>query len=201
MERYAMHEEIHPFELLGLWVLVDKSARKNVIGMKWLWKNKRDEENIVIRNKARLIDVKTAFLNRPLKEEVYVSQPNGFVDPIYPDKVYLLKKALYGLKKAPRARPIDKHLKEVKRILRYLKKTIHMRLWYPKDNGFELTTFSDADRAGCLVTCKSKSGGTQFLADLFTKALSKERFKYLVERLGMICLNPDELEVLVNDTA
>ncbi|GKG05621.1 retrovirus-related pol polyprotein from transposon TNT 1-94 [Tanacetum coccineum] len=45
------------------------------------------------------MDVKTAFLNGPLKEEVYVAQPEGFVDPDHPENVYLLKKALYGLKK------------------------------------------------------------------------------------------------------
>nr|GEZ13232.1 retrotransposon protein, putative, unclassified [Tanacetum cinerariifolium] len=49
------------------------------------------------------MDVKTAFLNGPLKEEVYVAQPDGFVDPDHPEKVYQLRKALYGLKKAPRA--------------------------------------------------------------------------------------------------
>ncbi|GJX81136.1 retrovirus-related pol polyprotein from transposon TNT 1-94 [Tanacetum coccineum] len=107
--------------------------------MKWLWKNKHDEENTVIRNKAHLVakgysqqegidfeesfapvarleavglfvayaahksfpvyqmDVKTTFLNSPLKEEVYVNQLDGLVDPHHPDKVYRLKKALYGL--------------------------------------------------------------------------------------------------------
>nr|GEZ52938.1 copia protein [Tanacetum cinerariifolium] len=111
----------------------------------WLWKNKRDEENTVIRNKSHLVakgyaqkegvgfeesfapvarleavrlfivyaahksftmyqmDVKTSFLYGPLKEEVYVNQPDGFVDPYHPDQVYRLKKALYGLKQAPRA--------------------------------------------------------------------------------------------------
>nr|GFB39568.1 retrovirus-related Pol polyprotein from transposon TNT 1-94 [Tanacetum cinerariifolium] len=49
------------------------------------------------------MDVKTVFLNGPLKEEVYVAQPDGFVDPDHPKKVYLLRKALYGLKQAPRA--------------------------------------------------------------------------------------------------
>ncbi|GKE02667.1 retrovirus-related pol polyprotein from transposon TNT 1-94 [Tanacetum coccineum] len=49
------------------------------------------------------MDVKTTFLNGPLKEEVFVQQPDGFVDPDFPNHVYRLKKALYGLKQAPRA--------------------------------------------------------------------------------------------------
>ncbi|GJZ50914.1 retrovirus-related pol polyprotein from transposon TNT 1-94 [Tanacetum coccineum] len=348
----AMQEELHQFDRLQVWELVDKPFGKNVIKLKWLWKNKKDEDQTVIRNKARLVakgyaqeegidfkesfapvarleavrifiayaahksfpiyqmDVKTTFLNGPLKEEVYVAQPDGFVDPDHPEKVYRLRKALYGLKQAPRAwydelsnflmskgftkgtidptlftirygedillvqiyvddiifgstnpkfskrfeklmhsrfemslmgemkfflglqihqsprgifinqakyaleilkkhgmekgqsigtpmatkpkldadlsgklvdqtdyrskigslmyltssrpdivqavcycaryqaRPTEKHLKEVKRIFRYLRGTINMGLWYPKDSGFELTAFLDADHAG-----------------------------------------------------
>nr|GEZ75270.1 hypothetical protein [Tanacetum cinerariifolium] len=163
------------------------------------------------------MDVKTMCLYGPLKEEMYVNQPDDFVDPYHPDKVYCLKKALYGLKQAPRAcvgtpmatkhldadlsgtpidqtkyhsmvgalmyltasrpdimhatcycaryqaKPTKKHLTAVKRIFRYLKDTIHMGLWYPKDTGFKLTAFSDSNHAGCLGSRKSTSGGIQFL--------------------------------------
>nr|GFB55151.1 uncharacterized mitochondrial protein AtMg00810-like [Tanacetum cinerariifolium] len=123
-----------------------------------------------------------------------------------------------------------------KRIFRYLKDTIHIGLWYPKDTGFKLNAFSDSDHVGCLDSPKSTSGGIQFLggdklvswlskkqdctsvssveaeylslsateyqlADLFTKALPVERFKYLVRRLGIRCLTPAELEALANESA
>ncbi|GJU25869.1 hypothetical protein Tco_1164490 [Tanacetum coccineum] len=61
------------------------------------------------------------------------------------------------------ARPTEKHLKEVKRIFRYLRGTINMGLWYPKGSGFKLTAFLDVDHAGCVDTRKSTSGGIQFL--------------------------------------
>ncbi|GJY32851.1 retrovirus-related pol polyprotein from transposon TNT 1-94 [Tanacetum coccineum] len=61
------------------------------------------EESFAPVARLEAMDVKTAFLNGPLKEEVYVAQPEGFVDPDHPEKVYLLRKALYGLKQAPRA--------------------------------------------------------------------------------------------------
>ncbi|GJX34092.1 retrovirus-related pol polyprotein from transposon TNT 1-94 [Tanacetum coccineum] len=111
----SMQEELHQFDRLDVWELVDIPLCKNVINLKWLWKNKRDEENTVIRNKSRLvakgyaqkegIDFEESFapVARLEAEEVYVNQPDGFVDPYHPDKVYRLKKALYGLKQAPRA--------------------------------------------------------------------------------------------------
>nr|GEU57406.1 hypothetical protein [Tanacetum cinerariifolium] len=115
-----------------------------------------------------------------LTEEVYVNQLDGCVDPYHPDIVYHLKKALYGLKQAPKAwydelsnffvfkvfskaKPTEKHLTTVKRIFWYLNDTINMGLWYPKDTGFELTAFLDLDHVGCLNSCKSTSGGIQFL--------------------------------------
>nr|GEV99736.1 hypothetical protein [Tanacetum cinerariifolium] len=275
----AMQEKLHQFDRLQVWELVDKPFGNSIIRLKWLWKNKKDEDQTVIRNKARLVaksyaheeahksfpifqmDVKMAFLNGPLKEEVYVAQPDRFVDPDHPEKVYRLRKALYGLKQAPRAwcdelkvldvksrfemslmgemkfflglqihqspsgifinqakytleilhkhgmdkgqiigtpmatkpkldadlsgNPVDqtdyrskirslmyltssrpdivqavcfcaryqsrsteKHIKEVKRIFRYLRGTVYMGLWYLKGSSFKLTAFLDADHAG-----------------------------------------------------
>nr|GEY04337.1 retrovirus-related Pol polyprotein from transposon TNT 1-94 [Tanacetum cinerariifolium] len=62
-----------------------------------------------------------------------------------------------------KAKPTEKHLKEVKRIFHYLWGTVNTGLWYTKDSGFELTGFSDADYARCKDTFKSTFGGAQFL--------------------------------------
>nr|GEX72809.1 hypothetical protein [Tanacetum cinerariifolium] len=97
----AMQEELDQFARLKVWRLVPRPAGKSVIKTKWIFKNKKDESSLVIRNKARL--VATTFLNGILKEEVYVGQPPGFVSKQYPDHVYALDKALYGLKQALRA--------------------------------------------------------------------------------------------------
>nr|GEU72254.1 hypothetical protein [Tanacetum cinerariifolium] len=76
---------------------VAESSSRNIA------KGYAQEEGIDFKESFALIDGKMAFLNSPLKEEVYIAQPNGFVDPDHPDKVYQLRKALYGLKQAPRA--------------------------------------------------------------------------------------------------
>ncbi|GKC70390.1 retrovirus-related pol polyprotein from transposon TNT 1-94 [Tanacetum coccineum] len=100
------------------------------------------------------MDVKTTFLNGELKKEVYVTQPEVFVDLDYPTHVYRLKKDLFGLKEAPRvwyqASPTKKHLKALKRVFRYLRGTINWGLWYPKDTAMELTAYADADHADTL---------------------------------------------------
>ncbi|GJX99652.1 retrovirus-related pol polyprotein from transposon TNT 1-94, partial [Tanacetum coccineum] len=74
------------------------------------------------------------------------------------------------------AMPTDKHLHAIKRIFRYLKGTIHMGLWYPKDSGFALKAFADADYAGCQDTRRSTSGSAQFLKDrLVSWSLKKQK--------------------------
>ncbi|GKB08806.1 putative ribonuclease H-like domain-containing protein [Tanacetum coccineum] len=94
-------------------ILVDLPYGKKAIGTKWVYRNKKDERGVVVRNKASLCllrglhslsnGCKSAFLYGKINEEVYVSQPPGFIDPKYPKKVYKVVKALYGLHQAPRA--------------------------------------------------------------------------------------------------
>nr|GEV05633.1 copia protein [Tanacetum cinerariifolium] len=321
----SMQEKLHQFDRLDVWELVDKTLCKKVINMKWLWKNKRDKENTVIRNKNYLVAKGYAQKEGIDFEESFapVAQLEA-VRFFIAYAAHISFTALYGLKQAPRAwydelsnflvfkgfskgsvdltlfitkhkgdillaqiyvddiifgftnpklskqfeklmhnnfemymmrelkfflgiqihqspygifinqakyaqeilikhgmtscdsvgtpmatkhldadlsgTPIDqmkyrsmvralmyltasrpdimhatyyfaryqakltkKHITAIKRIFQYLKDTIHIGLWYPKDIGFELTAFSDSDHAGCLDSRKSASGGIQFL--------------------------------------
>ncbi|GJV77832.1 gag-pol polyprotein [Tanacetum coccineum] len=131
----AMQEELHQFDRLQVWELVDKTFGKNEEG----------------------IDFKESFapIARLEAEEVYVAQPDGFIDPDHPDKVYRLRKALYGLKQDPRA-------------------------WYDELSKFLISKgftkgFSDVDHAGCVDTRKSTSGGIQFLGDKLVSWMSKKQ--------------------------
>jgi transposase InsO family protein len=152
----SMNEELDQIEKNNTWELVPRPADKNVIGSKWVFKNKMNEQGNIVRNKARLVckgyaqiegldfdetfapvarleairmflayachkkfkvyqmDVKSSFLNGDLKEEVYMEQPEGFQLSDNPDFVCKLKKALYGLKQAPRAwyYRLDKYLQD-----------------------------------------------------------------------------------------
>ncbi|GJY34298.1 retrovirus-related pol polyprotein from transposon TNT 1-94 [Tanacetum coccineum] len=141
----AMQEELNQFKTNDVWELVPNPMDMTIIGTKWVYRNKLDENGVVTRNKARLVaqgynqqegidydetyapvarlesirillayacaldfklyqmDVKSAFLNGFINEEVYVAQPPGFIDFAKPNYVYRLKKALYGLKQAPKA--------------------------------------------------------------------------------------------------
>ncbi|GJX61847.1 ribonuclease H-like domain-containing protein [Tanacetum coccineum] len=209
----AMQEELHQFDRLQVWELIDKPFGKTEEGIDfeelfapvarfetfWIFVAYAAYKSFPIYQ----MDVKMDFLNGPLKEEVYVAQPDGFVDPDHPEKVNRLRKALYGLKQAPRAyvgtpmvtKPkldadlsgklvdqTDYHSKIGS--LMYLTSsrpdivqagTISMRLWYPKDSGFELIAFLDADHARCLDTRKSTPGGIQFLGDKLVSWMSKKQ--------------------------
>nr|GFC32840.1 uncharacterized mitochondrial protein AtMg00810-like [Tanacetum cinerariifolium] len=73
------------------------------------------------------------------------------------------------------ARPTEKHVHAVKRIFRYLRGTVHRGLWYPKDSSVALTTFADADHAGCQDTHRSTSGSVQFLGERLISWSSKRQ--------------------------
>lgn len=143
--RQAMREEMKAIVENNTWELAALPAGHRAIGLKWVFKIKRDENGKVVRHKARLVakgfvqragidydevfapvarlesvrvmlalaahgkwevhhmDVKSAFLNGELKEQVYVAQPLGFIVAGSENKVLRLHKALYGLRQAPRA--------------------------------------------------------------------------------------------------
>ena len=140
-----MQEELNQFERNEVCELVPRPNDQSIIGTKWVYRNKMDENDIITRNKARLVaqgynqqegidyeetfapvarleairmllafschkifilyqmDVKNAFLNGFINEEVYVEQPPEFGSFNFPNHVFKLKKTLYGLKQAPRA--------------------------------------------------------------------------------------------------
>nr|GEX29298.1 retrotransposon protein, putative, unclassified [Tanacetum cinerariifolium] len=209
----SMQDGLNQYKRLQVWELVPRPEGKNSIALKWLWKNKCDVENIVVQNKTRLVakgykqeegidfeesfalmDMKMAFLNGPLKEEVYVSQPEGLNDPEFPNHVYRLKKALYGLKKAPLewydklSSFLIKHgftkdgLDEcvsmstpmaTERLDADLEGTPTDQMTYR--TSYDQTPQRDADHAGCKDDCKNTSGGLQFLGGKLVSWSSKKQ--------------------------
>ncbi|GJZ75048.1 putative ribonuclease H-like domain-containing protein [Tanacetum coccineum] len=99
----AMQEELLQFKIQKVWILEDLPYGKKAIGTKWVYRNKKDEKGVVVRNKARLVAQGHSKEEGIDYDDVYVSQPLGFVDPKYLKKVYKVVKALYGLHQAPRA--------------------------------------------------------------------------------------------------
>nr|GFB60860.1 retrovirus-related Pol polyprotein from transposon TNT 1-94 [Tanacetum cinerariifolium] len=228
----SMQEELIQFKRLDVWVLVPAPDNILPLSLKWLLKNKHDEDQTVIRNKSRLVvrmyrqeeridfeesfapvarmeaikiflayaahksftmfqmDVKTAFLHGSLKEDVYVDLKNNFfkgtIDPtlfirhfqvnIVVVQVYVDDIIFGSTHHRPdivhatclcaryQAKPTEKHLKEVKRVFRYLRGTVNTGHWYTKNSSFELSG-SDADYAGCKDTFKSTFGEAQFLGE------------------------------------
>ncbi|GKD98819.1 retrovirus-related pol polyprotein from transposon TNT 1-94 [Tanacetum coccineum] len=203
------------------------------------------------------MDVKMAFLNGELKEEVYVSQPEGFVDQDSPSHVYKIKKALNS---------VDTPMVEKNRMDEDLQGTPVDATYYRGMIGslmYLTSTYSDADHAGCQDTRRSTSGSAQFLgdklvswsskkflcttttkgaialccnnvqhsrakhidvcyhiikeqvengivelyfvrteyqlADIFTKTLPRERFNFLIEKLGMRSMSPETLKRLTEE--
>ncbi|GKC09350.1 hypothetical protein Tco_1000960 [Tanacetum coccineum] len=171
------------------------------------------------------MDVKTAFLNALLKEEVYISQPDGFVDPDFPDHVFLglqvhqsprsifISQSQYTIellkKHASRtdiafatfvcaryqARPVVKHLKEVKRIFRYVRQSYNMGLWYPKDSGFELIAYSDADHAGSKAEYVSLSTCCAQVIWMRTQLLD---YGYKYNKIPMYCNSKSVIAISCN---
>ena len=181
----AMNEELDQIEKNNTWELVDRPKDKNVIGSKWVFRNKMNEEGQILRNKARLVckgysqvegvdfdetfapvarletvrmflavaaqlnykifqmDVKSAFLNGELEEEVYMEQPDGFILGDDENKVCRLKKALYGLKQAPRAwySRLDKYLRRHQ----FKKGTVDSNLYIRKSDRGQLVVIVYVD--------------------------------------------------------
>ncbi|GJW78428.1 retrovirus-related pol polyprotein from transposon TNT 1-94 [Tanacetum coccineum] len=275
----AMQITFNQFDRLQVWELVDKPFGKNVIKLKWLWKNKKDEDQTVIRNKARLVakgyaqeegidfdesfapvarleavrifvayaahksfpiyqmDVKTAFLNGPLKEEVYVPDPTircpGSSRKSLPSKessIWIETSSESLIHQSPRdadhAGCVDTP-KNTSGGIQFLGDKLVS--WMSKKQDCTAMSSAEAEYVAFCKLCSSNVDEdttsrlwlqlqqntivlrlsvshsniiTEYqLADMFTKALSEDRFQYLVRRIGMRCLTPAELEVLTKESA
>ncbi|GJV29900.1 retrovirus-related pol polyprotein from transposon TNT 1-94 [Tanacetum coccineum] len=326
----AMQEEIHEFQRLEVWELMpctDKVQEEGIDFEESFAPVARIEAicifvaNVAHKNMTIYqMDVKTTFLNGELKEEVYISQPEGFVDQDNPSHVYKLKKAHYGLKQAPRARndlllvqiyvdniifastntdmcnefanqkttkfkmsimgqmsfllglqisqkkskldedlqgkpvdatlyrgmigsfmyltssisiliyavclcawyqakPTEKHLQAVKRIFRYLKGTINIGDKIPLYcdnksvialccNNIQHSLAKHIDVRYNFIKEQVENGIVELyfvrteyqLADIFTKNLPRERFNFMIEKLGMRSMSPGTLKHLAEET-
>ncbi|GJW28155.1 retrovirus-related pol polyprotein from transposon TNT 1-94 [Tanacetum coccineum] len=194
----SMQDELNQFKRLDVWELVPSPEGRHAV------KGYSQQEGIDFEESFALVarleavrmfvaylahknftiyqmDMKTAFLNGLLKEEVfgtptdqtkYHSMIGGlmYLTASRPDIAF----ATFVCARY-QACPTKKHLKEVKRIFRYFRQSINKGLWYSKDSEFELIMYSDVDLAGCLDDYKSTYGGLQFLGDKLVSWSSKKQ--------------------------
>nr|GEW40578.1 uncharacterized mitochondrial protein AtMg00810-like [Tanacetum cinerariifolium] len=198
----AMQEELNEFERLEVWELVPRPERIMVITLKWIYSVKLDELRSVLKNNTRLVARSYRWKEELIKKygmETYEPTDTPMAEKSKLDEnlqgkavdptcyhgmigtlMYLtasrpdLLFALYMCAQY-QAKPTKKHLHAVKRILRYLRGTINMGMWYPKDSCVSLTAFVDADHAGCQDTKKSTSGSMQLLDDRLVSCSSKKQ--------------------------
>nr|GEV35884.1 hypothetical protein [Tanacetum cinerariifolium] len=179
----AMQDELDQFARLKVWRLVPRPEGKTIIKTKWIFKNKKDEINLVIRNKARLVAVVSTPMVEPAKLKLdLVGKP---ID--HTDYQSMMGSLMYVTSSRPdimfdtcmcaryQANPNEHHVSTVKRIFHYLKGTINLGLWYPKDFGFDLPDYSDADHARCHLDQKSTADSVQFLGDKLVCWSSKKQ--------------------------
>nr|GEZ53275.1 retrovirus-related Pol polyprotein from transposon TNT 1-94 [Tanacetum cinerariifolium] len=242
----SMQEELHQFDRLDVWELVDRPLCKNVINMKWLWKNKHDKENTVIQNKSRLVAKGYAQKERVDFEESFA--PVARLEAVRKFEMSMMGelKFFLGIQIHQSPRGGDKlvswsskkqdctSMSSAEAEYVSLSVCCAQVLWMRTQHtnyGFhfdKIPMYCDS-KVAIAISCnpvqhsrtkhidvryhfikeKVEKGIVELffveneyqLDDLFTKALPVERFKYLVRRLGMRCLTPDELEVLANEPA
>ncbi|GKB03376.1 retrovirus-related pol polyprotein from transposon TNT 1-94 [Tanacetum coccineum] len=193
----TMQEELNQFIANDVWELVPQPKNMTIIGTKWVFRNKLDKNGIVSQNKARLesitillayacaldfklfeVDVKSAFLNGFINEEVYAAQPLGFIDFEKPDHVYKLKKALYGLKQAPKACLL--YLTAIRPDILFSVCLCARFQEAPKTSHLEEKGHISIEKVSSVI------------ADILTKPLKYESFNYL--RLGLGIVDPNRID-------
>nr|GEV51299.1 Gag-Pol polyprotein [Tanacetum cinerariifolium] len=152
----AMQKELNEFEHLEVWELVPRPDRVTIITSKWIYKVKLDELGVARLEAIRLFIAFAAHMNMIVYQ---IDMKTAFLNGILREE----------------AKPIENHLHAVKRIFRYLKGIINMRLWYLKDSCFALTAFTDANHAGCQDTRRITYRSMQLLGDRLVSWSSKKQ--------------------------